>query len=223
MKQEKNTINGGDAIKDLVRTIQDSANKQRVLKAGSLWHGSVEADKLIQPHDIVIKQGSKTQKMLGLPYKVYGRIAFGFRGFNIREIKHENFKSENKIDSFQLNQVASGLDWLIHIRPAQDHGYNMIIVHRDKIISYFTKQVKINKRGATVQLQKNTFAPMPIENSAAWKKLESAGIILPADHLAGVAADLLLQINEAGRLESQADSSNAKNNSRRVGNPYKER
>lgn len=224
-KQEKNTINAGDALRDLVHAIQNSANKQAEIKG--LWHGSIESDKIVKPYDLIVKPNSQTHKLLGLPANVCGRLGFGYGGSNVRTIKADIYENLGK-QGFQLEKIASGMDYYIHIRKNNtETGHYMHIVPQNKLQAYFDDKGKANRQKKQNQIvyqwQLNTSGTLPKETGKPWKNNLAWGNIIPADHLIEVAEELLLQVNEAGRKASEANSSNVKNNSRQVGNPYKER
>ncbi|MDD1617556.1 MAG: hypothetical protein LUQ28_13985 [Methylococcaceae bacterium] len=207
MVQMENTINRGDGLHDVA---DRKICKQKVEK---VWNGAKESDLEVKPedHKISLKTG---EKVFGMP--VSGTIRLAWRFANIYDGKNAS------LDNFPVVDV----DWLIHFRPHND-GVVALAIPRENIMEYIRKYGReiFKKKSLTTQIQLNTPAEkLPNVGSKKWNELTAlVKYIAPADKLFNKVEDVVSKVNEVGRNDASNNSSNPRNNERKIGLPYKER
>ena len=207
MAQLKNTVNEGDAFRDLIdRTV----SKKRVNGA---WNGAKESDAVVRADDCNVSLKT-AQRVFGLP--ISGKIRIGWRLANIYEGK-----------AISLASLASpDIDWFVHYRP---DGENIVAlaIPRESILAYwqaYGREIKRHDQN-TIQIQLNTPSPtLPIAGSKKWRDLMSfVAYTAIADKPFTKAEQIMAKVNEVGRDNATTNASNPRHNERKIGLPYSER
>lgn len=200
MTQFKNTINKGDALRELV---DKRVNKTR--RAG-VWNGAKESDSDIKAHDVRLSEKT-AMRLFGVP--IHGKVRFAWRLANIHESPLASLETFSGLD----------VDYLIHFRPDYDE-VKAIIVDRDNIIPYVKKYGReiVRKNDCTVQIQLNTPSEkLPNYGSKKYNELAALGMIVTVSKFFTGVESVLEAVNEGGRKETTTVSSNPLNNRRKIG------
>ena len=200
MTQVKNTINKGDALRELV---DKRVNKTRRL---GTWNGSKESDSDVKAHDVRLSEKT-AMRLFGVP--ISGKVRFAWRFANIHESPLASLESFSGLD----------VDYLIHFRPDFDE-VKAIVVDRENISAYVRKYGReiVRKNDNTVQIQLNASAEkLPNYGSKKYNELAALGMIVTASKFFTGVESVLDAVNEGGRKETTTVSSNPLNNRRKIG------
>jgi len=203
----ENTINRGDGLHDVA---DRKICKQKVEKK---WNGAKESDLEVKPadHKISLKTG---ERVFGMP--ISGTIRLAWRLANIYDGKNASLNNFPVVD----------VDWLIHFRPDNDKIIALAIP-RENIMAYIRNYGReiFKKKSFTTQIQLNTPSEkLPNIDSKKWNELMSfVKYMASADKLFQKVEDVVEKVNQVGRDEASNNSSNPRNNERKVGIPYNER
>jgi len=202
MVQSKNTINEGDAFKDLI------TRQVKKEKIGGVWYGPVESDRQEQSYDLMMSE--KTfMRIFGVAGG--GRVKLGWRNANITQRK-------------LLTDLPLEVDTFVHVRFDKSDYAWAIIVKGANIMPYINEYGRTIKRDSGTQYQLNVPAPLPNIGSKAWNKIfQYASDLVRIDGISERVNHITAKVNTVGRVEAQGNPSNPFNAKRKVGYGYKER
>jgi len=208
MLQAKNTINIGDALRDVLTAL--------ILKEkrAGLWYGAVESDRTVKSYDFTIHENTAV-RLFGVPFK--GTVRIGWNNANITEVKGK---------ALTLPDGVLDVDYFIHVRPNKDGEAVALIVPRSLLPAYVGQYARpiFKAKTGTTQFQFNVPAPIPNEGSKKYRDLLAYTVAsMTVPNLLKKADTLLGKVNANGREDATANGSNPWLNERKNGLPYGER